>query len=114
MEQQQSQPTDFRFSMAVTSKWSASAVHVHNLQIAEIFFQARNRYITDAVGLSWPAIFASGRNLIMRRLAIDFEREASVNDDLVCGVRARWRSRRSLTFEEVVFAGDWSGWGMDA
>ena len=98
-----SRPGDFRFVVPAVADPNGSVVHLHNLEITEQLFRTRNSYITEAVGLAWTDLFASGRNLIMRRLAVDFEREASRSDQLVCGVRARWRSRRTLTFEEVLW-----------
>jgi acyl-CoA thioesterase FadM len=76
--------------------------HLNNLTIAELLFRARNSYITEAVGMVWQDLFDSGRNMIMRRLEIDYEREAAATAALKVGIRAAKRSRRTLTFEEVV------------
>jgi acyl-CoA thioesterase FadM len=81
-------------------------LHVNNLTIAEMLFYARNSYITEAVGMVWQDLFDTGRNMIMRRLEIDYERETSGTVPLKVGMRAATRSRRTLTFEEAVWQVD--------
>jgi acyl-CoA thioesterase FadM len=71
-----------------------------------MLFYARNSYITEAVGMVWQDLFDSGRNMIMRRLEIDYEREAPATVPLKVGVRAGTRSRRTLTFDEAVWQVD--------
>jgi len=80
--------------------------HLDNLAVAELLFDARNTYITEAVGLTWEQLSDSGRSLIMCRLEIDFEREVVAGVPLKAGVRAIKRSRRTVTFAEVVWTVD--------
>jgi acyl-CoA thioesterase FadM len=81
----------------------AEGFHLNNLTIAELLFYARNAYITEAVGMVWQDLFDTGRNMIMRRLEIDYEREAPPGVPLRVGIRAATRSRRTLTFDEAVW-----------
>lgn len=78
-------------------------VHLHNLAIAELLFEARNAYITEAVGITWDAMFATGRNLVIRRLEVDFEQEVPAGVALKIGVRAVARSRRTVSLDEAVW-----------
>ncbi len=96
----------FRFVMEPTPSLDGQPFHLNNLTIAELLFNARNSYITQAVGMVWQDLFDSGRNMIMRRLEIDYEREASATASLKVGIRAATRSRRTLTFEEAVWQVD--------
>jgi hypothetical protein len=43
-------------------------IHLHNLAIAELLFDARNAYLTEGIGVTWEGILRSGRNLVIRRL----------------------------------------------
>ena len=65
----------YRFVQDTTPSDEHHRVHLHNLAIAELLFEARNAYITEAVGITWEAMFATGRNLVIRRLEVDFEQE---------------------------------------
>jgi acyl-CoA thioesterase FadM len=91
----------FRFVQDVVP--SGHRIHVHNLAIAELLFNGRNSYIADGVGLAWQRLFDTQRNLVMRRLVIDYEREAHSGVPVKVGVRAAGRSRRTLTLDEVVW-----------
>ena len=94
----------FRFVRDVVP--SGHRIHVHNLAIAELLFDARNAYIAEGVGLSWQRLFDTQRNLVMRRLVIDYEREAHDGVPVKVGVRAAGRSRRTLTLDEVVWGAE--------
>jgi acyl-CoA thioesterase FadM len=96
----------FRFVTEPELSSEAHGFHLNNLTIAELLFYARNSYITEAVGMVWQDLFDSQRNMIMRRLEIDYEREASATVPLKVGIRAAKRSRRTLTFEEGVWQVD--------
>lgn len=98
------QPWDgFRFVHEVVPDAEAHPFHLNNLGVAELLFDARNAYITEAVGLSWQDLFDSGRVFAMRRLEIDYERQVAAGALLKVGVRAVQRSRRTLTFEEAAW-----------
>jgi acyl-CoA thioesterase FadM len=92
----------FRYVMEPAPSIDGRPFHLNNLTIAELLFNARNSYITQAVGMVWQDLFDTGRNMIMRRLEIDYEREAAATASLKVGIRAAKRSRRTLTFEEIV------------
>jgi len=96
----------YRFVRDVVPSGEHRHVHLHNLAIAELLFDARNTYITECAGLTWESLAASGRTLILRRLEIDFEREVRAGIPLRIGVRAASRSRRTVTFEEAVWSVD--------
>jgi acyl-CoA thioesterase FadM len=96
----------FRFVTDLAPSTDEHLFHLHNLAIAGILFDARNAYITQAVGMVWQDLFDTGRNMIMRRLEIDYEREAPATVPLKVGVRAATRSRRTLTFDEVLWQVD--------
>jgi acyl-CoA thioesterase FadM len=96
----------YRFSQAVVPSVELHPFHVHNLGVTEMLFAARNSYVADAVGVGWRDLSRSGRNMVMRRLEIDFESEVSAGIALKVGVRAATRSRRTLTFEEAVWRTD--------
>lgn len=99
--------SNFRFVQdVVPSPGEGNRIHLHNLAIAELLFDARNAYITEAVGLTWQQLFDTGCSLIIRRLEIDYEREVLAGIPLKVGVRAITRSRRSVTFDEVVWRVD--------
>lgn len=93
----------FRFVQDVTPPSEGHRFHLNNLTIAELLFHGRNAYITQGVGMAWEGLFESGRNMIMRRLEIDYEREAPAGVPIKVGVRAARRSRRTMTFEEAVW-----------
>ena len=92
----------FRFTRDVVPSETGNEIHLHNLTIAELLFDARNAYV-EAVGIPWASLFASDRNLVMRRLEIDFESESPAGLPVKVGVRATTRSRRALIFEEAVW-----------
>jgi len=91
----------FRFVRDVVP--SGNRIHVNNLSIAELLFTARNAYIAEGVGLVWQRLFDTDRNLVMRRLVIDYEREIHDGVPVKVGVQAAGRSRRTLTLDEVVW-----------
>jgi acyl-CoA thioesterase FadM len=93
----------YRFVKDIVTEPVENSLHLHNLAIAELLFQARNAYITEGVGMRWQDLFDTGRNMIMRRLTIDYEREVARGVPLRLGVRAIARSRRTLTLEEAVW-----------
>lgn len=93
----------FRFVRDVLPPDEGQRFHLNNLAIAELLFQGRNAYITEGVGMAWQGLFDSGRNMILRRLTIDYEREVAAGVPLKVGVRAAARSRRSMTLDEVVW-----------
>lgn len=84
-------------------------VHLHNLAIAQLLYDARNAYITEGVGITWDAMSCSGRNLVIRRLEVDFENEVAAGTALKVGVRAAARSRRTVTLDEAVWRADSPG-----
>lgn len=96
----------YRFSQDVVPSVELHPFHVHNLAVTEMLYAARNSYVTEAVGVGWQDLFRSGRNMVMRRLEIDFENEVSAGISLKVGVRAATRSRRTLTFEEAIWRTD--------
>lgn len=93
----------YHFVVDVVPAGDDELIHLHNLSIAELLFDARNAYVTDAVGISWEGLSDSGRSLILRRLEVDFEREVPLGVALKVGVRAAARSRRTMTFQESVW-----------
>lgn len=97
---------DFRFVVDVAGSGADGLIHLHNLSIAELLFEARNAYVTEGVGISWERLAESGRSLILRRLEVDFEREVPAGVALKVGVRAATRSRRTMTFHESVWRVD--------
>lgn len=97
---------DYRFVQDVLPSKDAHLVHIHNLTIAELLFDARNAYITEGVGIAWESLFDSGRNMVMRWLEIDFRLEVPAGVALKVGVRAAARSRRTMTFQEAVWRVD--------
>lgn len=48
----------------------------------------------------------SGRNIVMRRLEIDFDQEVPAGIALKVGVRASSRSRRAVIYDEAVWRVD--------
>lgn len=94
---------DFRFVRDVLPPADEHPFHLHNLAVAELLFEARNTYITEEVGLPWRTLFDTGRNLVLRRLEIDYEREVPGGVPLRVGIRAVGRSRRTVTFDERVW-----------
>lgn len=92
-----------RFVHDVTPATEDHPFHLNNLGVAELLFDARNAYITQAVGLSWQHFFDSGHVFALRRLEIDYERQVSAGCALKVGVRAVLRSRRTLTLEEMAW-----------
>lgn len=96
----------YRFVRDVLPSDEHHRVHLHNLGLTELLFDARNAYVTEAVGIDWEAMFASGRNLLMRRLEIDFQAEVPAGITLKVGVRATARTRRTMTFDEAVWRVD--------
>ena len=95
----------YRFVVDVIPRGD-EVIHLHNLSIAELLFDARNSYVTDAVGISWEGLSDSGRSLILRRLEVDFEQQVPVGVALKVGVRATTRSRRTVTFHEEMWRVD--------
>lgn len=98
--------SDYRFVRDVIPPEDSPGVHLHNLAINHLLFDARNAYITEGVGITWESLEQSGRTLILRRLEIDFEREVPAGIPLKVGVRAAERSRRTLRFDEAVWRVD--------
>lgn len=96
----------YRFVVDVAGSDADGVIHLHNLSIAELLFEARNAYVTEGVGISWESLAESGRSLILRRLEVDFEQEVAAGVALKVGVRAAARSRRTLTFHESVWRVD--------
>ncbi|MFM9033236.1 MAG: acyl-CoA thioesterase [Mycobacterium sp.] len=96
----------YRFVRDVTPSAEQHRVHLHNLAIAELLFDARNAYITEAVGITWESMSAAGRTLVIRRLETDFEAEVPAGIALKVGVRAVARSRRTVTLDEAVWRVD--------
>lgn len=92
----------FRFIRDVVPSETGNEVHLHNLTIAQLLFDARNAYV-EAAGILWASLFATDRNMVMRRLEIDFESESPAGIPLKVGVRATTRSRRTLIFEEALW-----------
>lgn len=92
----------FRFIREVVPNVLGNEIHLHNLAITELLFNARNAYVV-AAGIPWADLFATDRNMVMRRLEIDFESESPAGIPLMVGVRATTRSRRTLTFEETLW-----------
>ena len=96
----------YRFVNDVAPLDPSHGIHLHNLAIAELLFDARNAYLTDGIGVTWEDLQRSGHNLVIRRLEIDFEREVRGGIPLKVGVRAVTRTRRTITFEEAVWRAD--------
>jgi acyl-CoA thioesterase FadM len=96
----------YRFVKDVAPLDSSHGVHLHNLAIAELLFDARNAYLTEGIGVTWEGLQRSGHNLVIRRLEIDFEHEVRGGIPLKVGVRAATRTRRTITFEEAVWRVD--------
>ncbi len=96
----------YRFVREVVPSAEEHRVHLHNLAIAELLFDARNAYVTEGAGIDWDGMHDSGRVLVIRRLEIDFEQEVPAGVALKVGVRAVARSRRTMTFEEAVWRVD--------
>ena len=96
----------YRFVKDVAPLDSSHGIHLHNLAIAELLFDARNAYLTEGIGVTWEGLLRSGQNLVMRRLEIDFEHEVRGGIPLKVGVRAVTRTRRTITFEEAVWRVD--------
>jgi len=96
----------YRFVKDVAPLDPSHGIHLHNLAIAELLFDARNAYLTEGVGVTWESLLRSGRSLVMRRLEIDFEREVRAGILLKVGIRAATRTRRTLTFSEAVWRVD--------
>ena len=96
----------YRFVKDVAPLDSSHGIHLHNLAIAELLFDARNAYLTEGIGVTWEGLLRSGQNLVIRRLEIDFEREVRGGIPLKVGVRAVTRTRRTITFEEAVWRVD--------
>lgn len=96
----------FRFVRDVAPPRAGHRIHLHNLAIAELLFDARNTYITECAGIAWQALFDSGRNLVMRRLEIDYESEVDAGVRLKVGIRAIARSRRTVSLHEAVWCAD--------
>jgi len=96
----------YRFVKDVAPLDPSHGIHLHNLAIAELLFDARNAYLTDGIGVTWEDLQRSGHNLVIRRLEIDFEREVRGGIPLKVGVRAVTRTRRTITFEEAVWRAD--------
>lgn len=96
----------YRFVKDVAPTDPSHGIHLHNLAIAELLFDARNAYLTEGIGVTWEGLQRSGRNLIIRRLEIDFEHEVRGGIPLKVGVRAATRTRRTITFEEAVWRVD--------
>ena len=97
---------EFRFVLDVDlSEEKPAGFHVHNLAIAEILFNGRNQYLAT-VGVDWPRMIASGKNLVIRQLTIDYESEGPEGVALRCGVRTATRSNRSVTLDEWVWVAD--------
>lgn len=93
----------YRFTRDVIPSDEHHRVHLHNLAIAGLLFDTRNAYVTEAVGITWESMFATGRNLVIRRLEVDFNQEVPAGVALKIGVRAVARSRRTVTFDEAVW-----------
>lgn len=96
----------FRFVRDVVVPSEGHRIHLHNLAIAELLFDARNTYITECAGIAWQSMFDSGRNLVMRRLEIDYESEVDAGVPLRVGIRAIARSRRTVSLQEAVWRAD--------
>jgi len=96
----------YRFVKDVEPLDPSYGIHLHNLAIAELLFDARNAYLTEGIGVTWEGLQRSGHNLVMRRLEIDFEHEVREGIPLKVGVRAATRTRRTITFEEAVWRVD--------
>lgn len=96
----------YRFVKDVAPLDPSHGIHLHNLAIAELLFNARNAYLTEGIGVTWEGLQRSGRNLVIRRLEIDFEHEVCGGIPLKVGVRATTRTRRTITFEEAVWRVD--------
>ena len=96
----------YRFVKDVAPLDSLHGIHLHNLAIAELLFDARNAYLTEGIGVTWEGLLRSGQNLVIRRLEIDFEHEVRGGIPLKVGVRATTRTRRTITFEEAVWRVD--------
>ena len=96
----------YRFVNDVAPLDPSHGIHLHNLAIAELLFDARNAYLTEGIGLTWEGLQRSGHNLVIRRLEIDFEHEVRGGIPLKVGVRAATRTRRTITFEETVWRVD--------
>ncbi len=93
----------YRFVRDVVPSDPHHYVHLHNLAITELLFEARNAYITEGVGIGWESMSASGRTMVMRRLEVDFDNEVADGVALKIGVRAGSRSRRTVTLDEAVW-----------
>jgi len=96
----------YRFVKDVAPLDPSNGIHLHNLAIAELLFDARNAYLTEGIGVTWEGLLRSGQNLVIRRLEIDFESEVRGGIPLKVGVRAATRTRRTITFQEAVWRVD--------
>lgn len=97
---------EWRFVQDVVPTDENRWIHLHNLAIAELLFDARNLYVAERVGISWDGLREAGRTLVLRRLEIDFEQEVPSGTALKVGVRAVTRTRRTVTFDEAVWRVD--------
>jgi acyl-CoA thioesterase FadM len=75
--------------------------HLDNAGGAELLSDARNRYFSEAV--AWPGIGPHTVWLPVRHVAIDYESEAFSGERLLCGVRVRGRSTRTITLEQTMW-----------
>jgi acyl-CoA thioesterase FadM len=84
--------------MAAPDEGHGGIHHVSNLGIAQVLFEARNRYFER---LPVPGGIWNARVIPMiRELLIRYEGEVEVGTPLRCTVAVTGRSRRSLTMEE--------------
>jgi acyl-CoA thioesterase FadM len=96
-------PEDFRFTTTIDVAHDAVGFHVHNGQMTEFLFRARNTFLTEVAGINWTELMGSGRNLVIRQLTLDFVGEVREAQILMVGIRAASRRRRSLTLDEALW-----------
>ena len=81
-------PEDFRFTTTIDVAHDAVGFHVHNGQMTEFLFRARNTFLTEVAGINWTELMGSGRNLVIRQLTLDFVGEVREAQILMVGIRA--------------------------
>jgi acyl-CoA thioesterase FadM len=94
--------TAYRFVVEVpTEPRQFARGHLDNAGGAELLSAARNQYFAEAV--AWPGIGPDTVWLPVRHVAIDYESEAFAGERLLCGVRARGRSLRTITVGQTMW-----------